>query len=312
MKANLFFNYQDCSNILLYLLLILGLLFITPTSLHSQLKESYVGQVDEAQALSLKKKGGVYVGKSEDSANGGWWVQYRKVMRIERVAYDPNTGKSWYYVYYSQVIPLEHKANHPSSSVSSNGWLWLPYGSQPPWETGTAGRSFTWVLKQNHPIWNPGNQQYDNYTSNSADKVALYSGGLSRHVYRTTANQQLDYEWYFRFIWDKLPPRELLPGQTFIINLSGEASGRLMNYHIGYGVSTNPSGFQVTYDPHPASYNNAVFVGRPGSSGQIIQKNQREFTFRVPDQPRDQLSLTMVLGNWGSIVTYVWEKQAVW
>lgn len=297
---------------LLYLLLILAVLLFSANRLEAQLKESLIGTVTEAKALELQKLGGVYVGQSEDKTYKGWWVQYRKVMRIERVSYDPNTGQSMYNVFYSQVIPLEYDNGHDPNMING-GWLWLPYGSKPAWELGSSGSVFRWVLKQGFPKVNPDNKQLQKSTRNGKGRelTNVYGNGCTHQTYAYLDDGNLEYDWLFTVRWSQLPPNELVPGQEFVVHLSAEAGGSLQNYHIGMSPWIDFRGFHAEYDPPVTNYN-SIFVGRSGSTGIITPRAQRTFTFRVPDRPADQMAMTYVLGGWGGLITYVWEKQPVW
>jgi hypothetical protein len=298
---------------LLYLLLILAVLLFSANRLNAQLKESLTALVTEAEAFDLQKKGGVYVGQSEDQTYMGWWVQYRKVMRIERVSYDPNTGQSMYHVFYSQVVPLEYDNGHDPNMIN-NGWLWLPYGSKPAWELGQSGRVFRWVLKPGYPKMNPDNRQLQKVTRNGKgmEVTNIYSNGLTHRTYDYLDDGNLEYDWLFTVRWSQLPPHELVPGQEFVVQLSADVSGGALNYHIGVSPYIDFGGFHATYDPPVTNYNNAIFVGRSGSTGIITYQAQRTFTFRVPDRPLDQIHMTYILGGWGGAISYVWEKQPVW
>lgn len=299
--------------LLLYILLILAVILLSAAQLQAQLKESLTGTVTEAKAFELQAKGGVYVGMSEDKAYKGWWVQYRKVMRIERVSYDPNTGQSMYNVFYSQVVPLEYHNGHDPNMIKG-GWLWLPYGNKPAWELGTGGIAFRWVLKAGYPKVNPDNKKL--HESNTGGRrnmsTAIASYGVQHRTYGYETNGNLEYDWLFDVKWTKLPPDQLVPGLEFTIYLSGTVGGTLHNYHIGVSPGIQFSGFMVEYDPPTTYFRNGIFLGRSGSTGQITYSAQRRYNFRVPDKAPDQISLTYVLGGWGGLISYVWEKQPVW
>ena len=293
------------------LFLLLGMLLLSGVQVNAQLKESVASyKVSEADAMRLRSEGGVIVAQIHEPSYQGRWVQYRKVLRVELTTYDPNTGQKWYNVYYSQVIPSEFQGGHDPNSIRG-GWLWLPYNAGVPWKTQSAGSSFVWTLKQGYPVWNPNGQKPDQWLNANrwAIRTAINSAGAAQRRYGYDLHGAVDHDWHFYLRWSQLPPNQLVPGQSFVIDMRADAGGTLQNYHMGLAASINFGGFHIQYIPPPKTAYNTIFVGRPGSGGPIITQDQRRFIFTVPDHPSQEMHLTIILSNWGPVVTYIWEKQ---
>ncbi|MCB0664131.1 MAG: hypothetical protein KDC24_15405, partial [Saprospiraceae bacterium] len=78
----------------------------------------------EEQKEAAVKEGVQIVGYSleTDPSNPGMHVQYRRVLRTERVVTGPNGAKPWYYfVYLGPVIP------------NTNSYVFWPSSEPPPW-----------------------------------------------------------------------------------------------------------------------------------------------------------------------------------
>jgi hypothetical protein len=306
--------------ILLYLALLLAVLIFSANQGYAQLKESEVSllkesevSLKEADAMRIKNEGGIYVGHSEVPAYKGWWVQYRKVMRVEQVSHNPNTGEKWYHVYFSQIIPLEFTRGHDPDMIKE-GWLWLPYNAEAPWKSVIIGNAFTWNLKPGFPKWNPGNVQLVKKSQGDRylDQMNLYRDGARQYIYGIDANRNLEYDWVFTVGWSQLPPHQLTPGQTFSIAVNASAGGRLQNRYMGIVPRIDFKGLKVAYNPPTSYYRNGIFAGRSGSTGALIPNANRRHTFTVPENPTDQISMSFIIEGWGTVVTFVWEKQPVW
>lgn len=102
----------------------------------------------EATAKQLQQEG-VFVTTKSYEPNYGYWVQYREVIKIEKVGMGAGGGKPWYYFVHFG----------PESSYK----LW-PQGASPPWEINKE----YWVEKETqgwHGMW------YRKGTSNIFDVI---------------------------------------------------------------------------------------------------------------------------------------------
>jgi hypothetical protein len=87
-------------------------------------KEGEVALYDEAATKAIVSEGIKIEGwsKVDDPSNPGMFVQYRRVLKIEKVVTGTNGKKPWYYlVYFGPVIPQD------------GGWVFWPAGDPPPW-----------------------------------------------------------------------------------------------------------------------------------------------------------------------------------
>lgn len=296
----------------LRLFLLVGILLFSAEALFAQLKEAELNVVKEAEAMRLKTEGGIYVHYMDEPAREGGWVQYRKLMRVEPGAYDPNTGERWYNVYFSQIIPLEYQSGHDPDLIV-NGWLWLPYDSPDPWKWQVVESDLVWRLGEEYPIWNPNSRPFVRRTKEGeVVEIKFFRDGLTQHFYKETGEQRMDYDWFFTLRWSQLPPSQLVPGQSFVIELSAEAGGQLQNDAVAFSARIDSKGFQVQLDPSAKSAYFPVMVGRPDSTGQLIHTDNCFITFTVPDNPPEEIFMAVILNDWGGIVTYRWEKQELY
>jgi hypothetical protein len=139
-------------------------------------------------------------------------------------------------------------------------------------------------LKPGFPKLNPDNRQLQKVTRNGKgmEVTNIYSDGLTHQTYAYLDNGNLEYDWLFTVRWSRLPPNELVPGQEFVVRLSGEVAGSALNYHIGVSPYIDFGGLHATYDPPVTNYNNAIFVGRSGSTGIITYQAQRTLPLECP------------------------------
>jgi hypothetical protein len=277
----------------------------------SQVSSQYVEIMNEANAKALLAKGGRYEGSSAVDQPPGWWVQYRKVERISLVASDPLTGQKTYYVYFSDVIPTPYNtAGHDNAYLSEDKyWLWVPQGSAPPWAWRAQGAP-QWVLKSGYPHFDPDGFQKKRTSTHTVEECTLYPKGAGITFW--SGNKQTgvsEAEWYFRLTFDATIPKTLNPGDQIYIPLHADASGQKMNLHLGGELVMYTHGFEEVCDPPTGSYREpAVFAGRAGN-GTLLLRSDRNCMLTVPQNPQQEISITLYAAGWGTIVSYVWEKQ---
>ena len=103
---------------------VLLILFFVTSEVLAQ-KEGTVVLCNEEQTIALEQEGVQIVGYSleTDSSNPGMHVQYRRVLRSEKVVTAQNGERPWYYlVYLGPVIP------------NTNSYVFWPAGDPPPWK----------------------------------------------------------------------------------------------------------------------------------------------------------------------------------
>ncbi len=160
------------------LILILTLFTLTIFSEHIVL----MNEMNARQALA---EGGYYEANVRVDQPPGWWVQYRKVLKITHVHTDPATGQKTYHVYYSDVIPSPGNLNnHDPAYLSDNKyWLWVPEGTTiAPWKWTTSVTP-QWDLKTGYPMTNPDQVSLVKNTATTYQEVKLYGKGVGSYYW---------------------------------------------------------------------------------------------------------------------------------
>lgn len=157
----------------------------------------------EATAKQLQKEGIFITAKSFEPGNNAVWIQYRKVLKIEKVAMGSDGGEPIYYlVHYGPESSYKywHKGMSPPWTISGEYWV----------EKGTQGWNGIWVRQGTSNVYNvswkkgstqvnatvsftiSGNQWTGKRISSSDGVICQYFGTLSADGSTISGNGNCD------------------------------------------------------------------------------------------------------------------------
>jgi hypothetical protein len=171
---------------------------------------------------------------------------------------------------------------------------------------GPRGDGYVWVLRGSPEVTQPKSTRKANSFS-----IASLSGQTFRlhRQERHATTGKVVTDWDFSVTFGGQIPREIRPGQSIRLQLTGTAGGAKMAHYIGAGLSIREMGFQVHSNPPKGmAHYHGIFVGRSGSTGKLYTSASKTLTL-TPSGAPGLLKLTLVGPN-GGVVAYVWEKRA--
>lgn len=176
-----------------------------------------------------------------------------------------------------------------------------------------------WVLNGEKPFVNPQNvkprQMYGSewpYRNFMLTEEEWTERNVTSHV-RHERNGQVTKDWQFYFTIDGTVPQRLAPGQQFSLTITATATGEKMVEALEAALRVEAEGFHVACvrgarAGEDSLEQRTVQVGRNWTTGEMVARASKSFTFTVQRERIGRLELEIRGGLRGIMIRYEWEK----